>query len=154
MTRTWSLSMHWDTKFWGCNNLKELYWKGLSLWFFSGFNAEFDQVRVQIIRKELPTLNETFFVIWAEESRRSSIHLGSVLLLTLAKENIQALILNIIWWDSVFLVHEEGCEESRHFQLHFPTFSHPIVNTCYHRISGILLYQFWDIDEFSLVNFE
>ena len=31
--------------------------------FLVGLNAEFDQVRVQMHSKELPTLNETIFII-------------------------------------------------------------------------------------------
>ena len=39
--------------------------------FFFGLNAEFDQVRVQILSKELLTLNETISIIQVEESKRS-----------------------------------------------------------------------------------
>ena len=39
--------------------------------FLVGLNAEFDQVKVQILSKELPNLNETIFIIRVEESRIS-----------------------------------------------------------------------------------
>ncbi|RVW82277.1 Auxin response factor 25 [Vitis vinifera] len=39
--------------------------------FLVGLNVEFDQVRVQILSKELPTLNETISIFQAEESKRS-----------------------------------------------------------------------------------
>ena len=39
--------------------------------FFFRLNAEFDQVRVQILSKELLTLNETISIIQVEESKRS-----------------------------------------------------------------------------------
>ena len=39
--------------------------------FLVGLNAEFDQVRVQILSKELPILNETISIIRAKESKRS-----------------------------------------------------------------------------------
>ena len=40
--------------------------------FLGGLNAEFDQVRIQILGKKwLPLLNEVFFIIYAEESRRT-----------------------------------------------------------------------------------
>ena len=41
--------------------------------FLIGFNAEFNQVWVQILSKELPTLNETISIIRAKESRRSGM---------------------------------------------------------------------------------
>ena len=37
--------------------------------FLVGLNAEFDQVKVQILSKELPTLNKTIFMIWVESKR-------------------------------------------------------------------------------------
>ena len=37
--------------------------------FLVDLNVEFDQVRVQILSKELPTLNETTSIIQVEESR-------------------------------------------------------------------------------------
>ena len=67
-TITWSILMHWDKMSWGCCNPKELYWKKSSHEFLVGFNVEFDQIRVQILSKELPTLNETIAIIRAEES--------------------------------------------------------------------------------------
>ena len=39
--------------------------------FLVGLNAEFDQVRVQILSKKLSTLNETISIIRADERRRS-----------------------------------------------------------------------------------
>lgn len=38
--------------------------------FLVGLNVEYDQVRVQILGKELPSLNETISIVRAEESRR------------------------------------------------------------------------------------
>ena len=39
--------------------------------FLAGLNLEFDQVQVQVLGKEdLPSLNETISIIWAEEGRR------------------------------------------------------------------------------------
>ena len=39
--------------------------------FLAGLNAEFDPVRVQILGKEqLPSLNEVFFIVSDEKSRR------------------------------------------------------------------------------------
>ena len=36
--------------------------------FLVGLNIEFDQVRVQVLRKEdLSSINEVFSIIWAEE---------------------------------------------------------------------------------------
>ena len=37
--------------------------------FLVGLNSELDQVRVQILNKELPTLNETISIIRAKKSR-------------------------------------------------------------------------------------
>ena len=40
--------------------------------FLAGLNAEFDQVRVQVLGKEdVPSLSEVFSIIRAEEGRRS-----------------------------------------------------------------------------------
>lgn len=39
--------------------------------FLVSLNVEYDQVRVQILGKELPSLNETIRIIWAKESRKS-----------------------------------------------------------------------------------
>ena len=65
--RTWSPLIHWDKMFQGCSNLE----KDRVYDFLVGLNVEFDQVRVQILSKELPTLNETISIFQAEESKRS-----------------------------------------------------------------------------------
>ena len=39
--------------------------------FLVGLNAEFDQVKVQILNKKLSTLNETISIIRVEESKKS-----------------------------------------------------------------------------------
>ena len=49
--------------------LKNYIKKDLVYDFLVGLNVVFNQVRVQIFSKELPTLNETIFNIQAKESR-------------------------------------------------------------------------------------
>ena len=63
--------------------------------FFTGLNAEFDQVRVQILGKEeVPSLKETISLIRAEESRRgvmleSQVLEGSTMVTKLDHSSIQ-----------------------------------------------------------------
>ena len=50
--------------------------------FLVGLNSELNQVRVQILNKELPTLNKTISIIRAKKSRRSVMlkpHNGSTM---------------------------------------------------------------------------
>jgi hypothetical protein len=59
--------------------------------FLAGLNIEFDQIRVQILGKEsLPSLNEVFSVIRAEEGKRTVMldapnTKGSVMLITYSR---------------------------------------------------------------------